>query len=297
MSSWSTSALPTVEPPPVTTCSHSGRQPAVVDQQLGEGDPAERRLAGRLEHDRAAGGDGRRQLVGDEVEREVERADRPDDADRHAQREAELALAARRWRRAATMSPASVRASAAANWNVPTARSASTRAVLIGLAASRGDDARRTRRGARPAAGRRVSSTSARFQRGSGPAASAAFGRRHGPVDVGGAADRDPPDARRRRRATSTTVGLGAGEALAGQRDRIGRASELRRRWSRLMGATILPGRGDPLSAATPPVTSTGPGRSPSPIAAGPARPRRTPCRRSRTPSTSATATSRPTST
>ena len=49
----------------------------------------------RLEHDRAAGGDRRRQLVGDEVEREVERADRADHADRHPQREAELALARR----------------------------------------------------------------------------------------------------------------------------------------------------------------------------------------------------------
>src|SRR5947208_16626648 len=36
-----------------------------------------------------------------------------------------------------TTSPDSVRASAAANWNVLTARSASIRAVLIGLAASR----------------------------------------------------------------------------------------------------------------------------------------------------------------
>ena len=170
-----------------------GRQAAVVDQQLGEGDAAERRLARRLEHDRAAGGDRRRQLVGDEVEREVERADRADDADRHAQREADLAHAARRWRRAATTSPASVRASAAANWNVPTARSASTRAVLIGLAAS---SAMISANSSRRSASRRaaVSSTSARFQRGSGPPASAALAERDGPVDVGGAAHRDPAD-------------------------------------------------------------------------------------------------------
>ena len=50
-----------------------GGQPALVDQQLGERDGAERRLARRLEHDRAAGGDRRGELVGDEVEREVER--------------------------------------------------------------------------------------------------------------------------------------------------------------------------------------------------------------------------------
>ena len=69
------------------------RQTALVDQQLGEGDRRQRRLAGGLEHHRAAGGDGRGQLVGDQVEREVERRDRADDADRHAQGEADLALA------------------------------------------------------------------------------------------------------------------------------------------------------------------------------------------------------------
>ncbi len=74
----------------------------------------------------------------------------------------------------ATISPASVRASPAANWNVPTARSASTRAVLIGLAASSAMiAANSSRRSASKRAA--VSSTSARFQRGSGPPASAAF--------------------------------------------------------------------------------------------------------------------------
>ena len=73
-----------------------------------------------------------------------------------------------------TTSPASVRASAAAKRNVSTARSASTRAVLSGLAASaamiRANSSRRS--ASRRAA---VSRTSARFQRGSGPAASAAL--------------------------------------------------------------------------------------------------------------------------
>ena len=91
------------------------------------------------------------------------------------------------------MSPASVRASAAANWNVPTARSASTRAVLIGLAASR---AMISANSSRRSASRRaaVSRTSARFQRGSGPAASAALADADRPVDVGRAAHRDPSD-------------------------------------------------------------------------------------------------------
>ena len=174
MSSWSTSALPTVEPLPVTTCSHSGGQAAVVDQQLGEGDAAERRLAGRLQHHRAAGGDGRRQLVGHEVEREVERADRADDADRHPQREAELALARWPWRRAAPCRRRACGPRRRRSGTCSTARSASPRAVLIGLAAS---TAMISAKWSRRSASRRaaVSRISARFQRGSGPAASAAL--------------------------------------------------------------------------------------------------------------------------
>ena len=38
MSAWSTSALPTVPPPPVTTLSQPGGQAALVEQQLGERD-------------------------------------------------------------------------------------------------------------------------------------------------------------------------------------------------------------------------------------------------------------------
>ena len=102
----------------------------------------------------------------------------------------------------ATMSPASVRASAAANWNVPTARSASTRAVLIGLAASRAMiSANSSRRSASSRAA--LSRTSARFQRGSGPAASAALADGHGAVDVG--RRRTPAPARSRRRRTGTS--------------------------------------------------------------------------------------------
>ncbi len=68
------------------------RQPALVDEQGGELDGAERRLRGRLEDDRAAGGDRRGELVGDEVEWKVERRDRPDHADRDTHRESHLAL-------------------------------------------------------------------------------------------------------------------------------------------------------------------------------------------------------------
>ena len=68
------------------------RQPGLV-LELGQEKRREGRLARRLEDDRAAGGQRGRDLVGDEVEREVERADRPDDADRRAEREGELAFA------------------------------------------------------------------------------------------------------------------------------------------------------------------------------------------------------------
>ena len=68
------------------------RQPR-LRLELGEQQRRERRLRGRLEHDRAAGRERRRDLVRDEVEREVERRDRADDADRPPQRERELARA------------------------------------------------------------------------------------------------------------------------------------------------------------------------------------------------------------
>ncbi len=70
-----------------------GRQPAVVDQQPDQGQRRQRRLAGRLEHDRAPGGDGGGQLVGHQVEREVERRDGADHPDRHPQGEGHPALA------------------------------------------------------------------------------------------------------------------------------------------------------------------------------------------------------------
>ena len=59
----------------------AGRQSRLL-LQLGEQQRGQRRLARRLEHDRAARGERRRELVRDEVEREVERADRADDPDR-----------------------------------------------------------------------------------------------------------------------------------------------------------------------------------------------------------------------
>ena len=71
----------------------AGRETALVEQQLGERDGGQRRLRRGLQHHRAAGRDRGGDLVGDEVQREVERADRADHADGNAQGEAELSLA------------------------------------------------------------------------------------------------------------------------------------------------------------------------------------------------------------
>src|SRR6476646_3121484 len=72
MSGSSTIALPTVTPPPVVT----------FRQELGQRDRRQRGLRRRLEHHRAAGGDRGRELVRDQVQREVERTDGADHADR-----------------------------------------------------------------------------------------------------------------------------------------------------------------------------------------------------------------------
>ena len=89
-SGWSTSALPTVPPPPVTTLSqpagspHSSSRISASSSAVSGVCDAGFRTTGQPA---AIAG---RELVAHEVEREVERADRADDADRHPQREAEL---------------------------------------------------------------------------------------------------------------------------------------------------------------------------------------------------------------
>ena len=93
----STSTSPISDAGPTTTFSQPGGQPGLV-LELREQERRERRLRRGLEHDGAAGGERRRDLVRDEVEREVERRDRADHADRAAQRERELALAGLRTR-------------------------------------------------------------------------------------------------------------------------------------------------------------------------------------------------------
>ncbi len=90
VSSCSTIALPTSEPGPGMTLSQPSGRPAST-QDLGQLQRRDRRLPGGLEDDRVAGGDRRAELVGDEVEREVEGADRADDPVGDAQHHAELA--------------------------------------------------------------------------------------------------------------------------------------------------------------------------------------------------------------
>ena len=68
-------------------------QPGLA-QQLGEAQRRDRRGGGGLEDDDVAGGDRRRHLVGDQVEREVERRDGDDHAARLAEGPAEAVLAA-----------------------------------------------------------------------------------------------------------------------------------------------------------------------------------------------------------
>ena len=77
---------------PTTTLSQPPGSPASSSSSARK-QRRERRLARGLQHDGAAGGERGRDLVRDEVAGEVERRDRSDDADRLAQREAELSLA------------------------------------------------------------------------------------------------------------------------------------------------------------------------------------------------------------
>ena len=135
MPGWSTMALPTVPPLPVTTCSHSGGRPhssisssarAIADNGVWlaglstTGQPAAMagaslwatRLSGKLNGEIAP-----TTPIGTRMAKPI----LPSPA----------AMAS-----SGTISPSNVRASAEANRNVPTARCASARAVRIGLAAS-----------------------------------------------------------------------------------------------------------------------------------------------------------------
>ena len=75
---------------PMTRLATPGRQPG-LDQALEDLDQAQRRLAGGLADDGAAGGQGRRDLARLQRDREVPRADGADDADRVLDRDVPLA--------------------------------------------------------------------------------------------------------------------------------------------------------------------------------------------------------------
>ncbi len=72
--------------------AHGTRRHAGRFHDLRHGQHGERVFRGRLEHDRVTAGDGRRELVGGEVEREVERRDASDRADREAAGDADAVL-------------------------------------------------------------------------------------------------------------------------------------------------------------------------------------------------------------
>ena len=76
-------AAPTVGPSPLTRLKTPAGHAGLV-QDLGEEDAVQRRDLGRLQHHRAAGGERRRDLAGDLVDRPVPRRDEAADADRLA---------------------------------------------------------------------------------------------------------------------------------------------------------------------------------------------------------------------
>ena len=201
MSGWSTMALPTDAPAAGHHVDPARRQAALLHEQLDQRDRRERRLAGRLLHDRAAGGDGGGQLVGHQVQREVERRDGADDADGQPQREAELAVARLR----------GVHRDHLAGHRPRLGRRELERQHRTGRLDAGGRDglgrllarwcgrSPPAARAARTAAASRIST---RFQRGR-PSSIAARRRLHRPVHMALVALRAPGRAARRRRATA----------------------------------------------------------------------------------------------
>ena len=176
-----------------------------------------------------------------------------------------------------TISPSNVRASAAANWNVPTARWASTRAVRIGLAASaamiRANSSSRARRDAAAAV-----EDLGPLPTGQRRRASAADGAGDGAVDVGGGAQRGAADlvsvVRRRHDGRLVVVKRSPASGTVGRR-RCSHASGVCPslvpvRWPPVPESRATSGRSGGQNARVTSAirTSTGPGRSPSPIAA-----------------------------
>src|SRR6478609_5872988 len=135
MPGWSTIALPTVEPPPTTTCSHSpGRPHSSINIEASASELSGVCDAGFSTTGQPAAIAGAT-LWTTRLSGKLNGAIAPITPIGTRRVKPSLPSPACRASRATT-SPVSVRASAAANRNVPTARCASCRAVLIGLAAS-----------------------------------------------------------------------------------------------------------------------------------------------------------------
>ena len=87
-SGWAASAAPAVSPKPGDDIHHALREARLLNQ-LAQPQGAERRLLGRLEHDRAARRQGRAEFPGGHQQRKVPGNDLPHHADRLAERVAE----------------------------------------------------------------------------------------------------------------------------------------------------------------------------------------------------------------
>ena len=160
---------------------HAGRQPDRVDD-LGEDERVERRDLARLEHDRAAGGERRRDLGGDLVQRVVPRRDRSRPR-RPARARSASCRPPPRTRSRSTSSRHRARTSSSAGpaWIMPRQRRSACR--------PRARSARRSRRRARRARRRSPRSSSARSSGGvCDQASNAARAAAHRAVDVLGGA-------------------------------------------------------------------------------------------------------------
>ena len=116
---------------------HGARRQAGLVDDLGDREHRERVAGGRLEHDGATRRDGRGDLVGRQVEREVEGTDGRHRADREAPGDADATLATTALRSSGMVSPVMRSASSAPSRKVRMARSTSPSASRMGLPDSR----------------------------------------------------------------------------------------------------------------------------------------------------------------
>ena len=136
----STIICPTVDPGPVIDVEHAGRKADLL-RDLGERQRGQRRLARRLDDDRVAARQRRRDLPRRQQQRKVPRHDRRDDADRLAQRVGEVVALRPESSRRGSCRPS--RRSTGSTRRPPGPRSAATRRSACRCGASRAARSRR----------------------------------------------------------------------------------------------------------------------------------------------------------